>query len=613
MVLRGKGLTHGDFMRVWVVVVAFILAEFGLGALPVQAQTRGWVQIEAQPTLAEAEARARAWAAVFPDVAGFRMASGWYAIVLGPYAPEGAAVRLSDLRRDNLVPGDSFVALGQVYRAPFWPVGANPADAPLAEPPVATGLAPPPEVDVAPLAATRPTAEPIPGPAPHPEADETPDEARRAEGDLTREEREAVQSALQWFGHYTSSIDGAFGPGTRAAMKAWQTAGGYEPTGVLTTRQRATLIAERKRLESELGLATITEREAGIEIALPAALVTFDRYEPPFVQYASRGDSGVRVVLISQPGDAGTLRGLYDILQTLDSVPATGPRALDGNSFTIEAANDRVASYTYAVASQGLVKGWMLVWEPGAAGLAEGALKAMKASFRPVGARALDPGLVPLDEAVRNGLLTGMEVRRPALSRSGFYITSQGDALTVPEAVEGCTRVTLDHDTEATVSYTDTALGIAVVTPRTPLAPPAVAGFASDPLRPGAEVAVAGYAFEDALPAPALTYGSVAGLTGLDGEAELRRLAIAVRPGDAGGPVVDARGAVIGMLLPAPAGGRRVLPDGVAFAAAAPALMSRLAAGRVVAALAAPQAPLLSPDALTRRAVQMTVLVSCWK
>ena len=40
-----------------------------------------------------------------------------------------------------------------------------------------------------------------------------------------------------------------------------------------------------------------------------------------------KGDgSGVRVLLISQSGDQGTLFGLYDIMQTLEIVPMEGPR-----------------------------------------------------------------------------------------------------------------------------------------------------------------------------------------------------------------------------------------------------------------------------------------------
>lgn len=584
-------------------VAAVLLAWL---TVAVAAQERAWVQIEAQPTLAEGEARARAYAGAFPDVAGFRVASGWYAIVLGPYTPEAAEARRRELLADNLVPRDAFVARGQVYREPFWPPGADPAAAVPQDSAVPEVIAEP-EVAVIELA---PEPEPV-APPPPPEPDETVAEARDSEAALTREERQALQSALQWFGFYSAAIDGAIGPGTRAAMEAWQSSNGYEPTGVLTTVQRAALLGERARIEAELGLQTITEREAGIEVALPMAMVEFEGYDPPFVTYRAKDGSGLRVFLLSQPGDAGALRGLYDVLQTLDTVPANGPRELGDRSFTIEGSDGTRSAYATAEVTQGLVKGWMLVWEPAAAPRIEAVKKAMAATFKSVGGKALDPGLVPLDDASRAGLLAGMEVRRPEQSRSGFFIGTDGTVLTVPQAVQGCGRVTIDRDTDAEVALVDEALGVAVLTPRAALAPRAVAGFEDGAVRPGVEVAVAGYSYEDALPAPALTFGSVAGVTGLEGEADLRRLSLTALPGDAGGPVLDPSGVVLGMLLPRATGGARVLPDGVEFAVGAPAVAARLAAAGITVQSAVRDGA-LSPEDLTKRAVAMTVLVSCW-
>lgn len=581
----------------WLAVMVVML----LSAVAAAAQDTGraWVQIEAQPTLAEAEERARAYSAAFPDVVGFRMASGWYAIALGPYTPEVAASRLSTLLTGNLIPGDSFIAGGEVYRAPFWPVGADPANAPVVQP------------EAAPVAAAEAPQVTLPA-EPPPLPDETPAEARRAEALLVTEERQAIQSALQWFGFYDAAIDGAFGPGTRAAMAAWQTEKGLEATGTLTTAQRAALLDERARIEAELGLQPVTEPESGIALSLPAALVEFDRYDPPFVQYRAKGDAGIRLSLISQPGDEETLARLYDVLQTLDPVPLSGPRALRDRSFVIEGADARTATFATATLSGGLIKGYMLTWEPRSAELAGRVLQALKSSFRPVGTRALDPGLVPLDDTTRAGMLAGMEIRRPALSRTGFYVSTTGAVLTTTQVIDACTRLTLDAEVEADVTFRDDALGVALLTPRAVLAPSQVAALDAAEMRPGSEVVVSGYSYGDALPSPALTYGTLDGATGLAGEADLRRLTLPALPGDAGGPVLDATGAVLGMLLPRATGGARVLPEEVAFAISAATLAARLTAAGV------PLVPVqrdgaLAPQDLADRAAAMTVLVSCWK
>lgn len=562
-------------------------------------QTRAWVQIEAQPTLVAAEERARAYAAAFDDVAGFRLASGWYAIALGPYTADAAAARLAQLRRDNLIPADSFLAAEDQFRAAFWPVGVDPLVAPIPDtaPAVQTPAMPP---AVAP-----------PAPDPQETPQETLAEAQRSEAALSSDERKDLQSGLQWFGFYNSTIDGAFGRGTRAAMAAWQDANGHEATGVMTSQQRAQMLGARDTVIAELGLATVIEEEAGIEISLPLALVEFDHYEPPFVHFAEKDGSGLRVVLISEPGDRAVLRGLYDILQSLEVVPPGGPRSLTDRGFTIEGSNEALSSYSVVELSGGLIKGYMLIWTPEASDKASRALAAMQTSFKTIGGRALDPGLVSLDDAQRRTLLSGMEVRKPKLSRSGFFVSDNGTVLTTVEALQNCGRITLDRDIEAEITLQDAASGLALLTPKKPLAPRFVAAF-SDALRVGTEVALAGYSYEDALPSPTLTFGAVAALRGLSGEAGVARLSLSSLPGDAGGPVVDGKGAVLGMLIPATAPQGRVLPAEVSFIADATSVKALLAASSITAKLAS-RATSLPPGDLTDLATSLTVLVSCWE
>ena len=155
---------------------------------------QSWVQVEAHPTLREAQARAQAYSGALPDVAGFRLRSGWFALALGPYTETQAQARLRDLRGGGIIPSDSYISDSRPYRQQFWPVGGAQTQ------PVTTA----------------PAAAPLPVPA----SDETPRQARRSEGLLSRDEREDLQIALQWFGFYDAAIDGSFGRGTRRSMAA---------------------------------------------------------------------------------------------------------------------------------------------------------------------------------------------------------------------------------------------------------------------------------------------------------------------------------------------------------------------------------------------------------
>ncbi|WP_375281081.1 peptidoglycan-binding protein, partial [Pseudooctadecabacter sp.] len=73
--------------------------------------------------------------------------------------------------------------------------------------------------------------------------DETLREAQASEATLDRDQKRALQVALQWAGVYDGAIDGLYGRGTRRSMSAWQKANNHEVTGVLTTSQRAELLA----------------------------------------------------------------------------------------------------------------------------------------------------------------------------------------------------------------------------------------------------------------------------------------------------------------------------------------------------------------------------------
>jgi hypothetical protein len=204
-------------------------------------------------------------------------------------------------------------------------------------------------------------------------------------------------------------------------------------------RQHQTAVAE-------LGLTRVTEPEAGIQIDLPLGLVEFDRYEPPFVRYSPRDNSGVQVFLISEPGDQGTLIGLYDMLQSLDIVPPDGPRERSDRSFTLSGRDRRIESYTSVSLSGGLIKGFTLVWPVEQGDRMARVLAAMQASFEPTGDRALDPGLAPLPDDQLEGLLSGLEVRRPVRSRSGFFIDAQGTVLTTTDVLQNCTELTIEGD-----------------------------------------------------------------------------------------------------------------------------------------------------------------------
>ncbi|MEO0484589.1 MAG: serine protease [Pseudomonadota bacterium] len=571
------------------------------------AQDNTWIQVEAQPSLRQALERVQVYSQRLPNVAAFQVSSRWYGIAIGPYEEIEAEEQLDVLERRREVPFDAFLVDGSAFLRQVWPLANQAAAQVTTETPTDTlseDLAETTTETPAPAAAAaEPTAPAVP--------DETPAQARASEAQLTRDEKRLLQTALQAEGFYTSTIDGLFGRGTRASMSAWQAANGFEATGVMTTAQRAALIADYNAILDGLGMARAEDLEAGIAMQLPLAELAFKTYEPPFAHYASAGDLGVRLSLISQDGNRTRFRVLYDLMQTLDDVPTNGPRSIGRDRFTITGIDATRHTTVEVRYDSGVMKGFMLVWPAGDEERLTRVLAEMRASFRALPG-VLDPNAYPPTEDQRPDLLSGLDIRKAERTATGLFVDTRGVVLTAAQSVAGCERVSLAGATDATVIFSDAALGLAALMPQDDLAPIATAGFQTRVPRLGDDVAVAGFSFGGTLGAPTLTLGTLTGMQGLDGEAPVKRLDLKAEPGDVGGPVFDRSGAVLGVLLPAPSQEAQVLPPFVRYAVDTDGIRARLADAGLTIREVRGGGGVLDPVELSELAADMTVLVECW-
>ena len=569
------------------------------------AQDMRWIQVEAQPSLLEAETQARIYAQEFPDTQAHSIGSGWYAITLGPLPEDQADLRMSQLRARAAIPRDSFLATGANYRQRIYPTGSAPA----AVIPEQTA-----EADVIQEEATEVSVtETVESAAPEqasPEQsitlpDETVGEARASERLLSSEEKMDLQRYLQWAGYYNSTIDASFGRGTRRSMAAWQTDNGHEDTGVLTTAQREQLRAQYFAIFDGLGLETHRDLEAGISIDLPKEIVAFDAYAAPLAHFKSQdASSPAHVFLISAAGNRGDLAAIYGVLPTLSIVPMNIEKSLNKDRFVITGSGTTTRAFITASHKGGEIKGFGLIWPNQNEEQFDRLVAHMRKSFDTFSG-TLDPSLsVAINDPETE---FGVAIRKPAFVKSAVFVSDQGHVMTDTKDLEQCSALTIGGTYDAEIiARSETGAGL--LSPKSDFNPISYAKL-GNPVRKGDKTFLSSYPYGGRLGLASVTETTVAETTDLSGNTEKFRLDLLAEPGDFGGAVLDQSGNLTGILVSQDDTGR-VLPNNVNFAAATNALVGMMQSAGL--RLSSSKTKRLDNVALIASAQDILTPIECW-
>ena len=564
------------------------------------AQDMRWIQIEAQPSLLEAETRARIYAQEFPDTQAHSIGSGWYAITLGPLPEDQADLRMSQLRARAAIPRDSFLATGANYRQRIYPIGPTPT----AVTPAQTAKADVVQEEAAQVS----VSETVESAAPEPSItvpDETLSEARASEGLLSSEEKMDLQRYLQWAGYYNSTIDASIGRGTRRAMAAWQTDNGYEDTGVLTTAQRQRLRAQYFAIFDGLGLETHRDLEAGISIDLPKEVVAFDAYAAPLAHFKSQETSSpAHVFLISAAGNRGDLAAIYGVLPTLSIVPMNIEKSLNKDRFVITGAGTTTRTCIAAAHASGEIKGFGLSWPNQNEEQFDRLVAHMRKSFDTFSG-TLDPSLsVAINDPETE---FGVVIRKPAFVKSAVFVSDQGHAITDTSDLEQCSALTIGGTYDAEIiARSETGAGL--LSPKSDFNPISYAKL-GNAVRKGDKTFLSSYPYGGRLGLASVTQATVAETSDLSGNTEKFRLDFLAEPGDFGGAILDQSGNLTGILVSQDDTGR-VLPKNVNFAAASDALASMMQSAGL--RLSSGKTQRLDDMALIASAQNILTPIECW-
>ena len=130
---------------------------------------------------------------------------------------------------------------------------------------------------------------------------------------------------------------------------------------------------------------------------------------------------------------------------------------------------------------------------------------------------------------------------------TGFFVSEDGYLLTNQHVVSGCASLSVDGS-PATVVAEDTVFDLALLRVNV-LSDTTTASFAADPARLNSDVTVAGYPLPDLLGGLNVTRGSVTSLKGMGGDGINMQISAPVQPGNSGGPVLNATGQVVGVVV----------------------------------------------------------------
>jgi serine protease Do len=373
---------------------------------------------------------------------------------------------------------------------------------------------------------------------------------------LGYDERTVLQLALIWAGGYLGLIDGEFGQGTFAAIKAYQQSIGSTPNGVLSRAEWYTLVTKATSLMKKLGFEVVTDEATGLKLGLPLALVSSSGSTRRGFAWAAP-DGSIEIESVSVPVAEQTYLELYEKLSRASDGRRIVYRTVKPDFFVISGDIGGRKFYLRFLAGPAATRGFSLVWDRSLPPDMDQTAVAMSSMLTPN-----DSAVAPVDQDLSWASVAPREVKGvPALrgesarsSATGFFISSAGHLVTNDHVIEGCqetaVRMADGSLARATVLARSTQDDLALL--KVDLKPPALARFReeSQSVRLGENVVVFGFPLVGSLGTSSglLTTGNISALAGPEDHPDILQMTAPVQSGSSGGPLLDQSGNVIGMV-----------------------------------------------------------------
>ena len=376
---------------------------------------------------------------------------------------------------------------------------------------------------------------------------------------LADSERRLLQVALVAAGDYHGPLDGVWGAASQAALDAWAA----RQFGTAARNVHAAALALDFLDQAMLEGWDLRPLDGyGISLALP-----LDRLGPPEPEEGGERRwslDGTLTVLVHQ-FDAGQAAAWHAAATKADTAAVPGVRRREA-ALMVTAGTLRDGR-RFFTRSDRVGDGWSTVYLASRDDDAR-AMDLVAASIRPGPPQPwdlpADGRLARLVQAAASALLPGDAATAipalatapeappaapgPGSSGTGFYLGPR-TLVTAAHVVASCARVALADGTGLDLRSADAELDVAVL--EAPRPAPAWLTLADGRgARLGQRVHAAGFPYYAiAGTSLNLTSGNVSALAGVDDDPRFLSFSAPVQPGNSGGPLIDAKGAVLGLVV----------------------------------------------------------------
>ncbi len=354
---------------------------------------------------------------------------------------------------------------------------------------------------------------------------------------LDADTRVRVQMELVLTAHYGSMIDGEFGHGTLVAIQAFERSIAHSPDGVLDDAEMRSLQGQAEREADMLGLSETTDPRGSLSFLLATKLLISKAEKSDRVVYSS-SDGKIGLSVWSKSQSAEPFEATFGKAVTAGQHRVVTYSRLSDDAFTSTGTNNGAYFYTRGIRGHGQTVGFTLQYG-NSYQKTGGVLATLLASLSRIPDQSDETPAPPLAPKTHSAVSSG----------SGFFISSNGMILTNYHVAGQCAALEVPGYGSASLLKGDPDVDLAVIQ-LDRKRQTSWAAIRKDPVRLAESVVLVGYPLADLLDSALnVSTGVVSSLTGIGGDSEWFTTNAGIQPGNSGGPILDARGAVVGIAV----------------------------------------------------------------